>query len=288
MDVPAATSDPKQALQDFARCGVALIADALAPSEVTSARTRLAEIANAEKRAGTAMLEDGSASDGRYVTGPDQPNQRILNLISKGEIFRTVAEKADPLALVRQVFAQSYGYPEDAIAQHELDDVLISSMSANIAGRGGLPMNLHADQGFVPNATPYPIIVNALYALCDFSLANGATRIAPGTHDSREHGSYYAHAPNAVPVVAPAGTMLIFDGRIWHGTGANATDEPRYALLATYCRPWVRQFENFGLSLDDATLAACSPTLRKLLGFKVWSVYGHTETARVCSENTMW
>ena len=132
-------------------------------------------------------------------------------------------------------------------------------------------MNLHADQGFVPNSTPYPIIVNALYSLCDFTGDNGATRIAPGTHDSREHGPYYTHPPDSVPVVVPAGTMLIFDGRIWHGTGANTTDEPRYALLATYCRPWVRQFENFGLSLDDATLAVCSPTLRKLLGFKVFA-----------------
>jgi hypothetical protein len=49
----------------------------------------------------------------------------------------------------------------------------------------------------------------------------------------------------------------------------------------------VRQFENFGLSLDDATLAACSPTLRKLLGFKVWSVYGHTETAGVGSQEAI-
>jgi ectoine hydroxylase-related dioxygenase (phytanoyl-CoA dioxygenase family) len=285
--IPDLTRDFEMAHVDFKRHGVALIADALAPAELAAARNRLAEQAESERRDGTALLEDGSASDGHYLTGRGQPNQRVMSLISKGEVFRRIAEKPEPLAFVRRVFAESYGSPEETVFQYELDDVLVSSVSANIAGRGGLPMNLHADQGFVPNATPYPIIVNALYLLCNFNGENGGTRIAPGTHDSLRHGGYYAEPPQTMPIIAPAGTLLMFDGRTWHGTGANVTDEPRYALLTTYCRPWIRQFENFGLSLDDATLAACSPTLRRLLGFKVWSVYGRAEMARLDSEHVI-
>jgi ectoine hydroxylase-related dioxygenase (phytanoyl-CoA dioxygenase family) len=279
--LPPCTSDWQQVYEDLKLHGVSLVANALSASELKTARTRLAEQAESERLEGRAFLEDGSSSDGHYVTGPEQPNQRVLNLISKGEIFRMIAERAEPLALIQRVFAETYAYPEDAIRRYELDDVLISSMSANIAGPGGLPMTLHADQGFTPNTTPYPIIINALYLLSDFREENGATRIAPDTHDAGLHGGFFTEPPATLPAEAPAGTLLLFDGRTWHGTGANQTDEPRSALLVTFCRPWVRQIENFGLSLDNAILKTCSPTLRRLLGFKRWSVFGMVETRRV-------
>ncbi len=39
----------------------------------------------------------------------------------------------------------------------------------------------------------------------------------------------------------------MFDGRLWHGTGANRTTRKRHLLLGYFCRPWIRPHENFTL-----------------------------------------
>ena len=55
----------------------------------------------------------------------------------------------------------------------------------------------------------------------------------------------------SVAATGPAGTMLMFDGRLWHGTGANRTSRRRHLLLGYFCRPWIRPQEIFTLSLLD-------------------------------------
>jgi hypothetical protein len=75
--------------------------------------------------------------------------------------------------------------------------------------------------------------------------------------------------------VGPAGTALVFDGRIWHGTGANTTtDELRYGVLTYFCRPWMRPQENYTLSTHPDVIAAADDELLALLGFRVWRSLG--------------
>jgi ectoine hydroxylase-related dioxygenase (phytanoyl-CoA dioxygenase family) len=60
---------------------------------------------------------------------------------------------------------------------------------------------------------------------------------------------------------------MVFEGRLWHQTGANVTaDERRFGILAYYCRPYLRTQESWFLSIDPAVLAA-HPELRPLLGY---------------------
>ena len=73
-----------------------------------------------------------------------------------------------------------------------------------------------------------------------------------------------------VPVVGPAGTAMVFEGRLWHQTGANTTVDTRHVgILAYYCRPFVRQQENFFVSLPPDVLEAHQegPALRQLIGW---------------------
>src|SRR5204863_9727653 len=78
----------------------------------------------------------------------------------------------------------------------------------------------------------------------------------------------------------PAGAILCFDGRMWHGTGANTTERPRHALLSYHCRPFVRQQENFVLGLDPEIRAAERPELLDRLGFATWAGLGRVESPR--------
>ena len=148
---------------------------------------------------------------------------------------------------------------------------LLSNVNANIAGPGGKPMFLHSDQDYVPAPfPPYALVCNIMWMIDDFTAENGATRIVPMSH-LRFRPPNYAKRYESVPVTAPRGTMLVLHGALWHQTGANTTrDEKRRGILAYYCRPFMRQQENFFESLRDEVRTRATPRLRQLLGYEMW------------------
>ncbi len=257
MGLPAVTTDLDQARRDLDEYGLALLGDALSPTQLSAAKARLTEQAAGEEAHGAAY-HDGSGDPKRPLSGP---NQRVWNLINKGEIFREIAVSPDVLALSRHMLGQ---------------DILLSSMTANIAKKGGVPMAIHTDQNYVPLETPYPMVCDVAWMLVDFTEDNGATRVVPGSHKWNRLPAP-GEKVETIPAVGPAGTALIFDGRLWHGTGANRTDAPRYALFTYFCRAMCRQQENFSLSLAPEVYDQCSEELLSLLGFQVWHTLGMIE-----------
>ena len=240
------TTDLEGAQADLHEHGYCLVRDAIDSAAVADLRQRVADLAAAEIEADTDYVyEDGS-------------NQRVWTLLNKGQVFIDLA--LHPLALQLMERLLGYGF-------------LLSNIDANTAGPGGKPMFLHADQSFVPSPWPwpFPLVANVMWMLDDFTPDNGATRIVPGSH-LRGGGPELAGGPEdlrTVPVCAPAGTALVFDGRLWHQTGANTTaDERRHGILAYYCRPFMRQQENWFVSLAPEVLASAPDRLRQLLGWE--------------------
>ena len=180
MELPSPTTELAQAAEDLARTGLAVIPNALSATVTAEALKQLNHIADEERDHGRALLEDGSSADGRYAPGP---NQRVLALLEKARVFADLACHQIPVALARRAFGESYGYPQDVVDNFGFDDLRLSSATANIANRGGVRMELHADQGFVPD-TGYPIVINALWPLVDMDATNGATEVVPGSHHS--------------------------------------------------------------------------------------------------------
>ena len=253
MGLPPLTRDLEEAKAHLDTFGVARIADALSPDRVAALKSRLIEQAEAERAAEVAFL-DGGGIDGGGA------NQRVWNLPSKGEVF---------LDLLRTPIVRT-------LARHVLQgDYCLSSHTANIAGPGGEPMVLHSDQGYTPRQIDMALTVNVMWMLVDFTDENGATRVRPGSH--RVQAEPPRDEPvDTVPGVGPAGPALVFDGRIWHGTGANTTtaDERRYGVLTYFCRPWLRPQENYTLSTHPDVLAGADDEIRQLLGFRVWRTLG--------------
>ncbi len=237
--LPPIRTDLESAKRDLDEFGLTRYHGALKPADLSRLQNRLAEQAAAEKARGIGWLEG--------------PNQRVWNLPNKGEVFREWAINPAVMELVGRVLGPEF---------------LLSSLTANIACKGGAAMGLHGDQQFAP-PLPIPVVSEAILMLVDFTPDNGATEIIPGSH---LFGRWPARDEprNTLPVVGPAGTILVYDGRLWHGTGANRTETPRPALLGAYCSPFMRQQENFSLSLAPEVFEQCSPELRALLGFKTY------------------
>lgn len=236
--------DMKRYKAELKEQGYCLVRDALDPAALNELRSTLVRVAAEEIANGTDYVyENGS-------------NQRVWVLLNKGRCFEALVQNEIALELVGHLLDPGF---------------LLSNVNANIAGPGGKPMFLHSDQDYVPSPFPqYALVTNVMWFLDDFTDENGATRIVPMSHTLR-HNPDYAKQYDTVALTGPRGTAMVFHGGLWHQTGANRTqDQKRRGILTYYCRPFMRQQENFFKSLDDAVLARATPQLHQLLGYEMW------------------
>lgn len=82
---------------------------------------------------------------------------------------------------------------------------------------------LHYEQGIYPLPRDRDVMVTAIWALDDFTAGNGATRVNPGSH---RRAAARQETSETMPAEMPAGSVLLFAGRLWHGAGA--TPAPRH------------------------------------------------------------
>ena len=123
---------------------------------------------------------------------------------------------------------------------------------------------MHRDDGGYPIARPRPpIVVNTLLALDPFTRETGGTLVVPGSHKwTGPVEQNHAH----VAVEMDAGSILIFDGSLWHNNGANQTaDRTRRALNMYYSQSWLRQVEGPYLGLTTDEVEKLPETLRAIV-----------------------
>ena len=71
-----------------------------------------------------------------------------------------------------------------------------------------------------------------MWPLMDFTADNGPTRVVPGSHlfgkiPSEALDDSVAPYPGEVTLIAPVGTVVIFNAHAWHGATANPNRIPR-------------------------------------------------------------
>ena len=231
--------------------GSTIVRDVFDPDTATALVTRLDEL---ERELGVTPADNGF--EGRSTV-------RIYNLLAHGELFEAIP--VDPAVL--------------PIVEGVLDTgCLVSSLSSIAIGPGETAQPIHADDQVMPLARPHvPTVCNTMWALTDFTEANGATRIVPGSHlwdHAPDYGTHY----DSVPAEMPAGSVLIWHGSLWHGGGANRTDERRYGVAMNYCAGWIRQQENQQLGLPLDVVAGFTPRLAELCGFGTYQhLIGHID-----------
>src|SRR4051794_24428440 len=110
-----------------------------------------------------------------------------------------------------------------------------------------------------------------MHCLDDFTIANGCTRVVPGSHN-REPGmkiDYEGDEGQVIYLEAPAGSVIAFNGGMIHAGSANTTRGMRRCMHAYYARPWCRSQWDFVRSFDEATKASLSSEERRVFGFNV-------------------
>ena len=249
-DLPKPTKDIDRLRDDLVRWGYCKVEGALSEEQVAAMRQRVLDQAEGESLAGIAQ---------RTPSG-----QNINSCINKGRCFELFIEQHPDAAqggpLVEQLVTEALG-----------EGWICNSLIAAISLQGGVPQALHQDQGNALDSTS-PMMVNVLTAITDLDETTGGTLLIPGSHtvlaEALRQGKPVGKLPPAINLDAKAGTMVIIDGRVLHGTGINHTDSPRIVMLNAMQKPWLRQQENWMLSVRPEVLERASPKLLHRMGYQ--------------------
>jgi ectoine hydroxylase-related dioxygenase (phytanoyl-CoA dioxygenase family) len=134
----------------------------------------------------------------------------------------------------------------------------------------GEPMQtIHRDQwafDFFPFPQGYEVQCNTIWAMTDFTERTGATRVIPGSHRLADRLSFKEE--DTEPAEMPKGSVLFYSGSLYHGGGANRSDEVRYGLNITYNVSWLRQEENQYLSVPLEIARTLPEPLQRLIGYQ--------------------
>lgn len=129
----------------------------------------------------------------------------------------------------------------------------ISFITATVNEPGNPRLRWHADWPFNQSLAgaipaPYPDAVmhlTTIWMLSPFTVRNGGTLLVPGSHrlPNNPTGGYGIDLlephPSESHATGSAGSVLVFDSRLWHASSPNRTSEPRVAVVVRYAPHWL-------------------------------------------------
>lgn len=144
----------------------------------------------------------------------------------------------------------------------------LSSMQGIEVHPGSKHQSLHRDDDIFRLPHPHPIFeINVMWAVTDFTITNGATRLVP---DSHLWPSGQNPEPDAeIHAEMTKGSALLWLGSTWHGAGSNRSNSSRIGVYAGYSLGWLRQEEQMYLALPPDTIRDMPIPLQRLIGYEL-------------------
>lgn len=200
-----------------------------------------------------ALTAEEGADAGKEVH-QEAGTDRLSDLVNKDLMFDVCFTHPRVLAAVAHVLGGEFK---------------LSSLNARAALPGCGLQHLHADWAGAVAPGDY-FVCNSIWLLDDFTAENGATRVVPGSHRSGrtprdEMEDPAAPHPRGVQLIAPAGTVVIFNSHSWHGGTLNRTPDRRRAMHSYFCRRDQKQQLDQRAYVRPETLARLGPAARYIL-----------------------
>lgn len=219
--------------------GYAVVAELVPRDQVAAIRSEL-----------TAVLEHVPAGRNEFE---GFSTRRIYNLFAKTRALDELA--LHPLVL---------GVLDEVLGEYQF-----SAPVGIEIGPGEREQVLHHDDAVYPLPWPHDeVVVNTMWAFDDFTEANGATRVIPGSH--RRAARESVDDPTTVALEMPGGSVIFYPGTVLHGGGANHTDRPRLGVILEYVVSWLRPQENHVLGVPPDVVRTLPERLQELLGYNVY------------------
>jgi ectoine hydroxylase-related dioxygenase (phytanoyl-CoA dioxygenase family) len=146
----------------------------------------------------------------------------------------------DDLVNGDEVFEGVYTHPRVLAAVYHI--LRVPFRIGQMTGREPLPgygeQGLHADWNARVRGEPFRI-ATTIWLLDDFTSDNGATRVVPGTHHlitlpPKSLADPASRHPEQKTIIAGAGSVLVFNGHLWHSGTRNETNYSRRVLQCSF------------------------------------------------------
>ncbi|MCJ8329803.1 MAG: phytanoyl-CoA dioxygenase family protein [Lentisphaeria bacterium] len=179
---------------------------------------------------------------------------RLSNVIDKDPMFEKLLLNPRLLAGVQHILGT---------------DFKLSALNTRAALPGEGRQALHSDWGKLEKDEEYQVCI-AIWAVDDFTIENGATRLIPGSHKSGQAPAEalddpMADHPEQIQATIKSGHTIFMNAHIWHGGMNNSTDLPRRAMHTYFCRRRHKQQLDHKKYLSAETVGRLSPELRIIL-----------------------
>jgi ectoine hydroxylase-related dioxygenase (phytanoyl-CoA dioxygenase family) len=192
----------------------------LTTEQVKQINERLAALLQTEgENAGAELAQS------KYIRHPKEEGaDRLADLVNKGQLFDIFYTHPRVLAGIEAVLGQQYK---------------LSSLNYRAAKPGKGLQKLHVDWKNTVVNNSYKVC-NSIWLLDDFTEHNGSTRIVPGSHkwkllpDEAMPDANKKH-PDEIRIIAPAGSVFIFNSHVWHGGTTNETAHDRRSIHSYFC-----------------------------------------------------
>ena len=148
--------------------------------------------------------------------------RHLANLIELDPMFFKLIDHVKALPIIESIMG---------------DNLILGSLNARVVRPGDGDQKLHSDIPIQLHryGTDAPVMMNTIWPLHDYTIDNGATRLVPGSHQSHLHEPPEGfEVKHEVQALVPAGSVIIFNGQLWHGGGANRTQNKRAAIFGHY------------------------------------------------------
>ncbi len=145
----------------------------------------------------------------------------------------------------------------------------VNTTQMMVVGPGEPAQFLHRDEANWPHF-PWPgfeLTVSCMFALSDFTEENGATLVVPASH-RWETAERQAQLHEIARAVMPAGSGLLYAGKVIHGAGANQSQSDwRRGMHLSFVVGWLRPEENHYLAVPLEVARKLPERARSLLGY---------------------
>ena len=203
---------------------------------------------------GYTVLEDVASPEFlEQMRAASDANANAFHVLPKHPVFAQAALNEKLMAIAE--FSVGAGF-------------LLSQMSSSVKRKGDPDLGLHADQTWMPSPFPeHNLMLTACWALDDYTAESGATTIVPGSAALRRYPTHEEiNSSPSEPIICKAGSIALWDGRVWHGNGARTIDGGRRVLHITYNRLYTRQMETHPRSVEDKLIEQYGEPMAQLMG----------------------